>query len=385
MKLLDKKRLAELLEARYAEDAAANKVGGTAVCVTQNGKVVYENYFGTVSPDSSEPLNDKTIFRLASMTKPITAAAVMILVDRGLIDIEDTVEQYFPEFANRMVVTTDAEGKINGKVPAKEPIRIKHLLTHTSGLGSGVLLEQSHSGMTAKDDQTLDTALAYYATLDLAFEPFTTQAYSPLFAFDVAASIVEKVTGLTYDIFLKQELFDPCEMHDTSFTPTDDQYSRIIGMHNLVDGKSICEKIPHGVVFGNTPVTHFTAGGGLIATMRDYVNFAEMLLNGGVFRGRRVLSEEAVNTLSSPIVPPEVMGSETSRWGLGVLITATDDHPRLPKGAYGWSGAYGTHFWVDPANKVTAVFMKNSFFEGGAGARTENNFQADVNAAFAEA
>ena len=174
-------------------------------------------------------------------------------------------------------------------------------------------------------------------------------------------------------------------MKDASFAPTEEQFSRFIGMHNRVDEKSVREPMPEGKVFGGTPVTHFLGGAGLAATLRDYSNFAEMLVNGGIFHGKRILSEQAVATLSAPIVPPEVMGGETSRWGLGVLVTATDGHPRLPKGAYGWSGAYGTHFWVDPANKVTAVFMKNSFYEGGAGARTENNFQANVNAAFAEA
>ncbi len=385
MRLLDKKRLAELLEARYAEDAADAKVGGVAVRICQEGEVVYENYFGTISPDSAVPLHPDIIFRLASMTKPITGVAIMILADRGLISIEDTVETYFPEFANRTVVVTDENGKVVGKKAAKEPLRIKHLLSHTSGLGSGVLLEQAHGNMTAADDQTLATALAYYATLDLSFEPFTNQAYSPTMAFDIAAAIVEKVSGLPYDEFLRKELFDPCEMKDASFAPTKEQFSRFIGMHNRVDEKSVREPMPEGKVFGGTPVTHFLGGAGLAATLRDYSNFAEMLVNGGIFHGKRILSEQAVATLSAPIVPPEVMGGETSRWGLGVLVTATDDHPRLPKGAYGWSGAYGTHFWVDPANKVTAVFMKNSFYEGGAGARTENNFQADVNAAFAEA
>lgn len=385
MRLLDKKHLAELLEARYAEDAADAKVGGVAVRICQKGEVVYENYFGTISPDSSAPLRPDTIFRLASMTKPITGVAIMILADRGLISIEDTVEMYFPEFANRTVVVTDENGKVVGKKAAKEPLRIKHLLSHTSGLGSGVLLEQAHGNMTAADDQTLATALAYYAKLDLSFEPFTSQAYSPTMAFDIAAAIVEKVSGLPYDEFLRKEVFDPCEMKDASFAPTKEQFSRFIGMHNRVDEKSVREPMPEGKVFGGTPVTHFLGGAGLAATLRDYSNFAEMLVNGGIFHGKRILSEQAVATLSAPIVPPEVMGGETSRWGLGVLVTATDGHPRLPKGAYGWSGAYGTHFWVDPANKVTAVFMKNSFYEGGAGARTENNFQADVNAAFAEA
>ncbi|MBR7137334.1 MAG: beta-lactamase family protein [Clostridia bacterium] len=385
MRLLDKKHLAELLEARYAEDAADAKVGGVAVRICQEGEVVYENYFGTISPDSTVPLHPDIIFRLASMTKPITGVAIMILADRGLISIEDTVETYFPEFANRTVVVTDENGKVVGKKAAKEPLRIKHLLSHTSGLGSGVLLEQAHGNMTAADDQTLATALAYYATLDLSFEPFTSQAYSPTMAFDIAAAIVEKVIGLPYDEFLRKELFDPCEMKDASFAPTKEQFSRFIGMHNRVDEKSVREPMPEGKVFGGTPVTHFLGGAGLAATLRDYSNFAEMLVNGGIFHGKRILSEQAVATLSAPIVPPEVMGGETSRWGLGVLVTATDGHPRLPKGAYGWSGAYGTHFWVDPANKVTAVFMKNSFYEGGAGARTENNFQADVNAAFAEA
>ncbi|MBE6952118.1 MAG: beta-lactamase family protein [Ruminococcaceae bacterium] len=385
MRLLDKKHLAELLEARYAEDAAEAKVGGVAVRICQKGEVVYENYFGTVSPDSTVPLHSDIIFRLASMTKPITGVAIMILVDRGLISIEDTVETYFPEFANRTVAVTDENGKVVGKKASKEPLRIKHLLSHTSGLGSGVLLEQAHGNMTAADDQTLATALAYYATLDLSFEPFTSQAYSPTMAFDIAAAIVEKVSGLPYDEFLRKELFDPCEMKDASFAPTKEQFSRFIGMHNRVDEKSVREPMPEGKVFGGTPVTHFLGGAGLAATLRDYSNFAEMLVNGGIFHGKRILSEQAVATLSAPIVPPEVMGGETSRWGLGVLVTATDGHPRLPKGAYGWSGAYGTHFWVDPANKVTAVFMKNSFYEGGAGARTENNFQADVNAAFAEA
>lgn len=346
MRIIDQEKLKQRIEATLREDMESGKVGGAALTVRQSGKVVYQGCFG-------ENVTEKTVFRLASMTKPVTAVAVLVLMDRGLVGLHDPVEKFLPGF------------KGSG-------ITVFHLLTHSSGLGSGELGTQQHDNRPRESGESLAAAVAYYETLPLAFEPGTAPDYSPIFGFDVLARIVEVVSGMDYAGFLKKEIFDPLGMADTTFAPSSEQWSRMIPMHDRADGKSVTVSMPENCIFADFPVTYCAGGAALASTLEDYGKFAEMLVN----RGGNVLSAEAVAAMGS---------RQYEFWGLGVR-TAYDDavFAPLPKGCFGWSGAYGTHFWVDPANEITAVYMKNSLYDGGSGAVTAYQFEKDVYSAAKE-
>ena len=148
-------------------------------------------------------------------------------------------------------------------------------------------------------------------------------------------------------------------------------------MHIKENGKSGVFEMKEGCVFENVPVTHYLGGAGLISSLDDYTSFAKMLLNKGEINGNRVISEKAVKLISTPQVPESIMpGNE--RWGLGVRVITSENYRYLPVGTFGWSGAYGTHFWIDPVNSIAAVYMKNSMYDGGSCAVTAANFEKDV-------
>ncbi|MBQ7637935.1 MAG: beta-lactamase family protein, partial [Clostridia bacterium] len=216
----------------------------------------------------------------------------------------------------------------------------------------------------------------------LSFDPRTSQAYSATDAFDVAAGIVEMISDMPFDEYLKKNIFDPLEMKDTTFAPSSEQWSRMVPMHNRTkDGENQEVPMPEGCVFADFIPERMMAGGGLAVTAQDYIRFADMLCFEGVGKnGKRVLSSKAVRNMATPHVPDEIyMGHE--RWGLGMRVIISPDYAQgLHVGCFGWSGAYGTHFWVDPENKVCAVMMKNSLFDGGAGNSSACSLERDVSA-----
>jgi len=374
MKKLDRELLAQKLEERMAADFAESKVGGASLYVAQDGECLYHNHFGLMGVTEGEPISDNTIYRLASMTKPITAVAAMILVERGLLRMEDYVDTYLPEFTDMDIARLENdEIRIVGK--AKTRLTILHLLTHTSGIGSGMLGVAQDKLMTAETKQTLDNCIDFYAKSALAFEPFTAEAYSGVAAFSVFVKIAEMVSGMDYETFLKKNIFEPCGMKDTGFIPTEEQWSRFVGMHAREEEKSVRKEMKAGCVFSGYPCTNFLGGAGLFSTLPDYVRFAEMLRRGGEIDGNRIISEASVRYIGTPRIPENLMGPRM-RWGLAVRVIV-GEHV-MPLGCFGWSGAYGTHFWVDPDNRIVAVYMKNCTYDGGAGCRTGNNFEKDI-------
>lgn len=354
-------------------DFENNKVFGSAYCVIRGHDVIYKKCFGTVSADSTEPVTENTIFRMASMTKPVTAAAILILVERGLLSLYDKVSKYLPEFKDIHITQITQDG-LKDLGEAKNEITVCHLLTHTSGLGTEPLKEQK---MTDKDRKSIDSSVEFYSKIGLDFEPGTKQQYSPFAAFDVLAKIIEKVSGTDYQDFLMQEIFEPCGMLNTTFTPTREQWKAMIAMHNKVDGKSRNEKMIEDCVFSDFPDTHCPGGAGLASTLADYSGFAKMLLNKGKTPTKQIIREDTLRLMHTPFVSEEIMPS-SERWGLGVRVIVREDYKNLPLGAFGWSGAYGTHFWIDPANNIAAVYMKNSLFDGGAGNESARNFEKAV-------
>ena len=369
MKKLDFNLLSENIEkaANYALEN--DNVSSSSYYVYQKGNLTYKKHFGCDLKDSS-PIGDKTIFRLASMTKPITAFAMMILIDRGLVSLDTPAKNFIPGLSKIHVI--NPEGEDLGEV--KRDVTIRHLLTHTSGIVS-----LKPISLTDYEKTSLKASVHGFLKNGLDFEPFTTSAYSGVAAFNIAALIIEMVSGMSYPDFLKKELFTPLNMTDTAFIPTEEQERRIITMHAKVDGKSVFGKTYPGCIFGDYPWTHPLGGAGLFSSLSDYAAFAKMLLSEGVTEdGKILVSKETFRFMKTPLVPPGVMPHNIYSWGLGVRVITNPNYKILPVGAFGWSGAYGPHFWIDPENEVCAVFMKNSQFDGGAGNKSAVRFEQAV-------
>jgi CubicO group peptidase (beta-lactamase class C family) len=304
------------------------------------------------------------------MTKPITAVAALILVERGLLSLHDPVDRFLPEFKDVKIIDFDG----NLRPPQKLPT-IKNILTHSSGIGSNA---QKLSARTEEDKKTLDSSIAFCVRSGLDFEPESMQAYSGTAAFDVLTKIIEIVSKKDFLQFLKEEIFEPCGMCDTTFIPDQEQRSRMVAMHDRSDGENVEFEMPRSCVFGDIPCTHYLGGAGLVSTLKDYSKFAGTLLHGGRAERGRILKEETLRLLSAP----QFYKSECEAWGFGVRVITGASYPYLPVGSFGWSGAYGSHFWVDPANDLFAVFMRNSKVDGGAGSKSAKSFEKAVYSSF---
>lgn len=354
-------------------DFANHKVFGSAYFVFQNNHLQVERLYGKFSPTSDKCVDGNTLFRLASMTKPVTAFAALILCSRGLLSLDDPIEKFLPDFKNISII--DSEGHITAV--SKKPT-IRNILSHTSGIESDPIQADK---MGEQDKKSLDAAIAYYIKSGLAFEPGSKQQYSGVGAFDVLARIIEIVSRMDYLDFLKKEIFTPCDMPNTTFVPNTAQYEQLIDMHIREDDKNAVCHMPDGCIFEDFPCTHYLGGAGLVSTLHDYCNFAKMLLNKGVVNGNPLVDKKTFQQICTPQVSKDIMpGSE--QWGLGVRVITEDTYPYLPKDSFGWSGAYGTHFWIDPSNEIFAVFMKNSYTDGGAGNESAVNFEKAVYSSF---
>lgn len=345
-----------------------NKADALAVCVMQNGKVLYRSFFGSVYADKKQQPDGNTLFRLASMTKPVTAAAVLREVEQGRLMLDRDISFYLPCF-KKMHIAGAENGSTAVSCPAKNPITVRHLLSHTSGVGSGQLGAAQFDAMPAEASRSLKKATEHYATLPLLFEPGTKQEYSPVFAFDILAGLTQEVSGQPFNEYVREHICKPLGMVNTVFEPDDEQMHRLAYLHTRTqDGKNADASPLDGCLFAGIPNSRFCGGAGLAGSLDDYVAFAQMLLQNGAYNGKSILSARSVQQMQQPQVSEKCMpGSQ--QWGLGVRVITKKSYSYLPVGTFGWSGAYGTHFWVDPKNAITAVLMRNSLFDGGAGSR----------------
>ena len=364
MKIIDREKLAVSIERRINEDIKLCNVGGASVLVAQDGEVIYKKHFGSSDTEGAE-VTDGTLFRLASMTKPVTAVAAMILVDRGLLSLDSTVDSFYPAFKNVRVFKSGE---------AVTGITVKHLLTHTSGIGSGAAWNESYRVLTDSDTENVQSFVDFLSAQPISFLPGTKTEYSGVGAFSVLTGIIQQISGIPFSEFLSKEIFEPLGMTDTTFEPSEEQWERLIGMHGKEDGKSVVGRTWDGCVFEKFPPKSYLGGAGLVSSLSDYYRFASMLLDRGIYGGKRVLSEKAVSNMSTLHFPNNALEG----WGLGVRVITDARGNVLPAGAFGWSGAYGTHFWIDRDNRMVAIYMKNSRFDGGAGAKTARNFEKDV-------
>ena len=380
MRKLNAEKLNALVDARVNADIESGKVGGAALCVMQDGKVLLHKTYGYQNATTKQPLREDAMFRLASMTKPITAVAALIAEEQGLLSIDDELAKYIPAYAH-MKIGHMENGQPVYDQDAQTPITIKHLLSHTSGIGTMEIGDHAWATMPEENAKTPAGVMDWFADKMLAFEPYTAQWYSPVVAFVAVARVIEIVSGMAYNEFLDKYLFLPLGMQDTTFALSEDQKVRMIAMHNYTEqqgGFAVPKSLD--TIFEGIPVTQYCGGAGLAATMDDYVKFGEMLTHSGALNGVRILSEASVKKMATVQVTDQIMPPPI-QWGLGVRVITADGYQML-KGCFGWSGAYGTHYWSDPANKITAVYMKNSGYDGGAGALTSFLYEQDVYASF---
>ena len=372
MDKLDMTTLSENIDSIAQHDLSSNKLFGSAYYVYQDG-VEFEKCYGTTSLNSDTPITNTSVFRLASMSKPITAVAALILVERGLLSLDDTVDMYINGFKDIKIVDISN----NVSTPQNMPT-IRNLLNHTSGIGGDA---NKLAKMTANDKKTLDSSITFYIKSGLDFEPGSRQMYSGYASFDILTRIIEIVSATDYLEFLTTEIFNPCGMVDTTFLPDDDQKSRMVDMHKQINGENAVAEMHENCIFEDFPSTHYLGGAGLVSTLQDYSKFAKMLLNKGKAGNKTILQEETFDLLCTPQVSNQIMQGQY-RWGLGVRVITESSYPHIPTGSFGWSGAYGTHFWIDPVNKLFAVYMKNSRIDGGAGNESALKFEQAVYTAF---
>ncbi len=374
MRLLDRCLLQQNIQEMAEYDLEQQKVFGSCYSVIQSGEEVYKKHFGYTSIDKKIAENDNTLYRLASMTKPITTVATLILIDRGLLSLDTKLSDYIPEFKD-VHIKQVKDGQLVSLGQSKTPLTIYHLLTHSAGIGGD---SSKDKFINVESKTTAHDMALLMARIGLDYEPGTDQRYSGTGSFCVLGYILEQVCQMSLQEFYTKEIFEPLGMNDTTFIPTEEQWSRLIDMLCKVDDKPAVAQMNENCVFMNYPCTHCLAGAGLVSSLDDYVKFAKMLLNKGKVGEKQIVS----STLLEQMATPQVKIDDTTYWGFGVRVIADDKHPYLPKGSFGWSGAYGSHFWIDPQDQVAGVFMKNAQVDGGAGNQSSRHFEVAVRNSF---
>ena len=337
-------------------------ISGAVTLVARKGQIAFVDVQGTMDIATKQPMTRDSLFRMASMTKPVIGTSVMMMLEEGKIQLGDPVSKFIPEFKEMKVAMPTDPVKGPGTppkfytVPAAREITVKDLLTHTSGLSSGPMGQSEGAKIRRKPTETLADYVPRIATTPLEFQPGTRWMYSPSDGFDVLARIVEVASGMPLNRFLKQRIFDPLEMGETSHYPTDAQMPRLVTAYTKTDKGMVKNENSMSM----SSKVYFAGGGGLVSTVDDYARFAQMLENGGELNGKRLLSPRTVKLMSSVHIPYTLPG-RTLGEGYGLSVRVMQDaivgNHRVSDGSFGWSGAYGTHFWADQKEDIVAVMM----------------------------
>ena len=341
-------------------------ITGAVMLVARRGQVAFVEAQGTMDVDTRKPMTRDAVFRMASMTKPVIGVAVMMMLEEGKLQLADPISKYIPEFKGMNVAVPQGPAPAPGAgatapptfstVPAVRDITIKDLLTHTSGLSSGPMGQSEVRKNRRKPTETLADYIPRLGSTPLEFQPGSRWMYSASDGIDVLARVVEVASGVPLDRFLKQRIFVPLDMPNTSHYPTDAQMPQLVTAYRKTDKGLV--KTENSLSMSSK--VYFAGGGGLVSTIDDYSHFAQMLANGGELNGKRLLSPRTVKLMSSVHIPSTLPGRTTGE-GFGLTVRVIQDavagNHRISDGSFGWSGAYGTHFWIDPKEEVVAVMM----------------------------
>jgi CubicO group peptidase (beta-lactamase class C family) len=360
-------RINELM-ARHIE---AGNITGAVTAVARRGKIVHYEAHGYSDLEKKTPMSKDALFRMASSTKPVTGVAILMLVEEGRVRLTDPVSQYIPEFKN-MKVAVPKPGQLEPTaaprpnspkpdvdlVPASREITIKDLMTHTSGLLSGGL-GTAVSDVQRQPTDTLASYIPRLGAVPLDFQPGTRWRYSPGAGIDTLARIVEIASGMTFDKFLSERIFEPLNMRSTFFNIPESDRSRLLNLYRRAGGEWQRADTP---AFLNTR-TYFSGAGGLVSSAEDYLRFEQMLLNRGEINGKRLLGSKTVELMGMNHVGDLFKGMRGTDEGLGYGLTVyvTLDEASAPawrsKGSFGWAGAFGTITWNDRQEELACVLM----------------------------
>ena len=362
-------RINQMIERRIA----AGDLAGAVTIVARKGKVVHHSAQGVMDLDSKKPMASGSMFRIASMTKPVIGVAVMMLVEEGKLHLNDPVSRYIPQFKDMKVampIATTPQGATGGRtggagsapprfytVPAQRDVTIKDLLTHVSGLGSGPMGNSDIEKVARKDGETLADYIPRLGPTALEFQPGSRWTYSPGAGFETLGRVIEIASGTKLDQFFRTRIFDPLGMKDITFWPTDAQMPRVATVYARGASGLTKSVMPNDTMSRNV---YFRGSGGLYSTAEDYIPLGMMLANGGELNGKRLLSRKTVEMMSAAHVKDTLPGRPAGEgYGLSVRVVnhAVAGGMRVSDGSFGWSGVYGTHFWVDPKEEIVAILM----------------------------
>ena len=361
---------------KYVDDG---KIAGAVVMIQQDGRDVFSNAYGWRDREAGDRMEENDIFRIASQTKALTSVAIMMLMEEGKLVIDDPLGKFLPEWASTTVAVTNAKGGYD-VVPAKRPITIRDLLSHTAGISYG-----SGPGEKAWRDagvfgwyfadktEPVSAVVAKMAKLPMAAQPGEQWVYG--YNTDILGVIVEKLSGQSLDVFLKERLIDPLGMKDTSFCLPPEKTDRLAVVYTAKDGKA--ERAPSPGSWQGTghigqghyaggPCKAFAGGAGLLSTAQDYSRFLEMLRRNGELDGKRYLSRKTVELMTHDSL---VSATYQPGQGFGLGFRVTKDPSVMGNlgsvGDYGWGGAYHSTYWVDPDLGLTVVYMVQLIPAGG--------------------
>ena len=347
------------------------KIPGVVTAIARHGEVVHLGTQGMMDVEDGRVMRPDAIFRMASMTKPITSVALMILFEEGRFQLEDPISQYIPELAGMRVVA-DSGSSSDGSAleDAERAVTVRNLLTHTAGLGPGSMhppVDSLYQQLNTSHGYTLNEEMDRIGKLPLLFQPGTRWSYS--IATDVLGYLIEVLAGVPFDRFLRQRLFEPLGMIDTDFFVPAEKRDRLASLYSVSDPEAMERATaPFLPADAHVPPARSRGAAGLYSTTGDYLRFARMLLNYGELDGVRILGRKTVELMTQNHLPtgvslPDQFGRKYGLagygFGLGFRVRTDVAKSQLPGsvGEYGWAGACETYFLVDPKEDLVALFM----------------------------
>jgi len=349
---------------RYVDE---EKLAGIITLVARRGEIVHVEKYGMMDIEGNKPMALDTIFRIYSMTKPITSAAVMMLYEEGRFHLGDPISRFIPGFKDVMVCAGETKSGLV-LTDAEREISIWHLLTHTAGLSYGtdetspvdaLYRKRLWDVLEQNPDTTLEEMAQSLSTLPLVHQPGDAWHYS--MATDVLGYLVQVISGMPFDAFLQQRIFQPLGMEDTDFYVPERKIGRFSATYGPgEDGGIKIVDAPASSTYAQ-PTKHPSGGGGLVSTVADYVRFAQMLLNKGTLDGERLLSRKTLELMTANHLPDGVhpFDDPTRGFGLGFGVRTWLAPSQIvgSVGSYGWGGAASTDFWVDPQEELIGLLM----------------------------
>jgi len=368
---MSEERLA-LIDNMLTQSIENNQIPGAVALIARNGKIVYYKAFGMAENDTKRNLKRDDIFRIASQSKAITSTAVMMLWEEGKFRLDDPISKYIPEFENAQIL--DSLNKIDTTYltsPAKGEITIRHLLTHTSGIGYGIIDNDQFSKIYQKagiidlfttSSVTIEENIKKLAGLPLHHEPGKQFTYSE--GLDVLGYFIEVLSGKPLDVFFRERIFEPLGMNDTYFYLPNSKNSRLVPVQTLKDEKWI--RYTNTNYDTDYPIkgakTFFSGGAGLSSTAKDYATFLQMYLNDGELNGVRLLSRTTVQVIMANQIG-DLLGDSGAGYGLAFGVLDQDGQNMGGRGSNGtinWGGYFNTQYFADPKEEIIGILMKQT-------------------------